>query len=96
MSTNKDDTEEYEGNNESMSTNKDDEAQKDEINGDSLRKASNALTVMSVTSSSGSEKVYDVEAASLLTSLKVGDECLRTGRNFSTAKLCCIGVPTRR
>jgi hypothetical protein len=52
--------------NESMSTNQDDESQKDEINneeiqskktsGDSLEKASNALTGMSVTATAGSEK----------------------------------------
>jgi hypothetical protein len=52
-STNKDDTEEHEGNNIS---NKDDEAQKDESNGDSLGKASNSLTSMSVTATARSKK----------------------------------------
>jgi hypothetical protein len=77
-STNKDDTEEYEGNNESMSTNKDDDAQKDESNSDYLEKASNALTGMPVTAAARSEKIYDVAAASLLTILKADEERLST------------------
>jgi hypothetical protein len=65
--TNKDDTEEDEGNNEILNTNKDNEAQKDEsynkeiysrkASGDSLEKASNALTGMSVTVAAHSEKI---------------------------------------
>jgi hypothetical protein len=84
-STNKNDTEEYEGNNESMITNKDDESQKDEINDeeihsrrasdDSLKKPVNALTGMSVTTAADSKKRYDVAAESLL---KVVDEHLST------------------
>jgi hypothetical protein len=61
-----------------MSTNKNDEARKDEINGDSLEKVSSALTGMSVMATARSEKRYDVASASLLTSLKAGDERLNT------------------
>jgi hypothetical protein len=44
-----------------------------------LEKASNSLTDMSITAAARSEKRYDVAAASLLTSLKAGAECLSTG-----------------
>jgi hypothetical protein len=45
---------------------------------DSLEKASNALTGMSVTAAAGSEKRYDVAAERLLTSLKADEERLIT------------------
>jgi hypothetical protein len=71
-----------------MSTKKDDESQKYESNneeiyskkaiGNSLGKSSNALTGMSVTAAARSRKIFDVAAASLLTSLKAGEECLST------------------
>jgi hypothetical protein len=87
-STNKDDAEEDGCNDESLSTNKDDKAQKDESNnveiysrkasGDSLEKASNALTGMSVTVAARYEKRSAVSAASLLTIWEADDEQLST------------------
>jgi hypothetical protein len=74
LSPNKDDTEEDEGKHESMSTKNHSRKTSD----DSLGKASNSLTGMSVMTAYGSEKIYDVAAASLSTSLKAGEERLST------------------
>jgi hypothetical protein len=84
---NKDDTEENEGKNESMSTRNHSRKASD----DYLGKSSNALTGMSVTAAAGSEKRYYVKSASISTSLKAGEECLSTDalnltqKNFAAA-----------
>jgi hypothetical protein len=81
-SPSKDDTEE----DESMSTHN----HSRKARGDSLEKSSTALTVMSVTAATGSEKRYDVAAAILSTRLKAGEENLSTDavnltqQNFAT------------
>jgi hypothetical protein len=59
---------------------------------DSLEKSSNALTSMSVTAAAGSEKRYDVAAASLSTSLKAGEESLSTDAvNFTQQNFAAQG-----
>jgi hypothetical protein len=73
-SPNKDDTEEYEGKNESMSA----QNHSWKANDGFLEKSSNVLTGMSVMATSGSKKTYDVAASSLSTSLKAGEEHLST------------------
>jgi hypothetical protein len=82
-SPNKDDTEENEGKNESMSTKKHSRKGSD----DYLEKASNALTGMSVTAAAGSEKRYDVAAASPLKILKAGEERLITDEMSTNQKM---------
>jgi hypothetical protein len=79
---NKDDTQEEEGKNEGMSTKNHSRKASD----NPLEKASNALTGMSVTAAAGSEKRYDVSAASQSTSLKTGEECLSTDAVYLTHK----------